>query len=136
MVRWVMETCPKCAGAEAVKNGNVRGKQRYRCKACGCNFTQSSMSRIPLEMRRKCIELYLEGVGFRGIERLTKVSHVTVMKWVKKLGDRIETLRPHNCGEVSVMELDEMWHFVQKKHKSVGCGLPTTVMERKSAGSI
>ena len=93
------------------------------------------MSRISLETRKKCIELYLEGVGFRGIERLTGVSHVSVMKWIKKLGDRIEQLRPKNGGEVSIMELDEMWHFVQKKHENAGAGLPMTATDKRSAVS-
>ena len=79
------------------------------------------MSRTPIETRIHCIRLYLEGVGFRGIERLTGVSNVTVMRWVKKLGDNIERFRPQT-GEVepmSVMELDEMWHFIQKKKQTL-----------------
>ena len=46
------------------------------------------------------------------------------MRWVNKLGDNIERLRPQT-GEVepvSVMELDEMWHFVQKKETNAGSG--------------
>ena len=69
----------------------------------------------------------MEGVGFRGIERLTGIPHTTVMSWVKKLGNDIERLKPNACdtGEiepVSVMELDEMWHFVQKKRTNAGSG--------------
>ena len=117
-------TCPKCACAEAVKNGKMQGKQRYRCKSCGCNYTQSSRYRIDRDTRVKCIRLYLEGVGFRGISRLTGVSHVIVQVWVKELGDSIERLRPQTEeGEaVSVMELDEMWHFIQKKETNAGSG--------------
>ncbi len=113
-------TCPKCACAEAVKNGKMQGKQLYRYKSCGCNYTQSSRYRIDRETRIKCIQLYLEGVGFRGISRLMGVSHVSVQKWVKRLGDDIEKFR-EETGEiepVSVMELDEMWHFVQKRTSS------------------
>ena len=84
----------------------------------------SSLSRTPIEIRLKCIRLYLEGVGFRGIARLTGTPHTTVMRWIKKLGDDIDRFRPQ-MGEVepvSVMELDEMWHFVQKKRTNVGSG--------------
>ena len=28
--------CPKCRNTEAVKNGIVRSRQRYRCRSCGC----------------------------------------------------------------------------------------------------
>jgi len=34
--------CPKCGRTEKVKNGFNRGKQRYKCKNCGCNYTGSS----------------------------------------------------------------------------------------------
>lgn len=80
------------------------------------------MSRFPIETRKRCIELYLEGVGFRGISRLTGVSHVTVMRWVKALADKIDVGMPESEKRVAIMELDEMWHFVQKKHKNAGCG--------------
>ena len=109
--------CPKCAATEAVENVIVQSKQRYKCKSCGCNYTQSSRYRIDRETRIRCIKLYLEGVGFRGISRLTGVSHVIVQHWVKQLGDTIERLGPQT-GEVesvSIMEMDEMWHFIQKK---------------------
>ena len=117
-------TCPHCRSAVRTKNGIVRGKQRYKCKDCGCNYTVSSLSRTPIDTRIECIRLYLEGVGFRGISRLTGIPHTTVMRWVHKLGDDIERLRPQ-AGEiepVSVMELDEMWHFVQKKRTNAGSG--------------
>ena len=116
--------CPKCRSFSHIKSGIVRNKQRYKCKDCGCNYTQSTLSRTPLDTRTYCIRLYLEGVGFRGISRLTGVAHTTVMRWVKKLGDDIERFR-EDTGEiepVSVMELDEMWHFVQKKQTNVGSG--------------
>ena len=32
-----MPTCKKCGSGRAVKNGVVGGRQRYRCKECGCN---------------------------------------------------------------------------------------------------
>ena len=114
--------CPKCRDSTAVKNGIIKGKQRYKCKGCGCNYTQSSRFRFSLETRRHCMELYLEGVGFRGIERLTGVSHVTVMRWVKALADKIESSTPQEEKRVAIMELDEMWHYVGKKKTNAGSG--------------
>ena len=125
-------TCPKCANAEAVKNGKMNGKQRFKCKSCGCNYTQSTRYRISREKRLECIRLYLEGVGFRGISRLTGVSHVSVLKWVRELGTRIEELRPKEGGSVNIMELDELWHFVKKSPTNAGSGLPMTEMDSKS----
>lgn len=112
--------CPKCRSAKAVKNGIMKQKQRYKCKKCGCNFTQSTMARIPLETRIEAIKLYLEGVGFRRIERLTSVHHTTVMKWVKNLASEIERLRPEMKAQITTIEIDEMWHFIQKNTKMLG----------------
>lgn len=33
-----MIECKRCGSTEAVKNGMVRGKQRYLCKQCGYHF--------------------------------------------------------------------------------------------------
>ena len=33
---------------------------------------------------------YLEGLSFRGIERILQVSHVTVIQWVRRWGKAIE----------------------------------------------
>ena len=95
-------------------------KQRYKCKQCGCNYTQATLYRIPLSKRIEAIKLYLEGVGFRGIERLTGISHNTVIKWVKQLATEIERLRPEIENTVVDVELDEMWHFIQKNSKMLG----------------
>ena len=83
----------------------------------------------------KAIKLYLEGVGFRGIERLTNVHHTTVIKWVKNLAAEIERLRPELQETVRTVELDEMWHFIQKKHKNAGSGLPGTETGKGLAAS-
>ena len=123
--------CPKCHCTEATKNGTMKQKQRYKCKACGCNYTQSTTYRIALSTRIEAIKLYLEGVGFRGISRLTGVHHTTVIQWVKHLASEIERLAPE-VEETSLdVELDEMWHFIQKKLKNAGSGLLGT--ESKSA---
>jgi transposase-like protein len=31
--------CTKCQSGHYVKNGIIRGRQRYKCKDCGNNFT-------------------------------------------------------------------------------------------------
>ena len=32
-------TCPHCRSAVRIKNGKIKGTQRYKCKDCGCNYT-------------------------------------------------------------------------------------------------
>lgn len=73
------ERCPKCGNEDYVKNGYNRGRQRYRCRNCGCNYTKSEKPGYPLSIKRKAIQYYLEGIGFRQIERVLVVSHVSVI---------------------------------------------------------
>jgi len=35
------------------------------------------------EIKRECLEMYVNGMGFRAIERVKKVHHTTVINWVK-----------------------------------------------------
>jgi uncharacterized protein YjcR len=93
------------------------------------------MSRTPVDRRMEAIKFYLEGVGFRGIERLTGISNVTVMRWVRALGEKIHEEKTISEQTVAIMELDELWHFIAKKNKNVGCGWRMTVMRDESVPS-
>ena len=42
--------CKRCGSEEQVKNGFMKGLQRYRCKACGLNFTETPPRGIPLHI--------------------------------------------------------------------------------------
>jgi transposase len=53
--------CKACGGEEQVKNGFMRGKQRYRCKACGLNFTDTPLPGKPLAMKVTAVLLYVSG---------------------------------------------------------------------------
>ena len=36
------------------------------------------------EVKESCLKMYLNGLGFRAVERVTGVNHNTVIRWVKK----------------------------------------------------
>jgi transposase-like protein len=58
---------------------------RYQCKRCTHNFTIAKLQHgIEQQYVALCLKLYLEGLGFRAIERVVGVSHVRVINWVKK----------------------------------------------------
>ena len=61
--------------------------------------------------------MYLEGNGFRRIERILKVSHVSVINWVKEAGANLEKV-PKKDEKVEVLELDEL--CVNKKTSGSG----------------
>ncbi len=122
--------CPKCKEKDKVKNGRAHGKQRYKCKGCGCNYTQSKPPGKPKAMKRKALQLYLEGLGFSAIGRFLNVSDVSVMRWIRAIAKEVRELRQDTPVEaVKVMELDEMWHFVKKKQGGLGSGLLMIVKE-------
>ena len=98
--------CPKCGSEKRVKSGFNNKKQRYLCKNCECNYTVGQRG-YPEHIKRKAIQLYLEGNGFRRIERILKVSHVSVINWVKNAGAKLDEI-PKKYGKVEVLELDEL----------------------------
>jgi hypothetical protein len=63
----------------------MNGKQRYRCKVCGFNYTTGFRGK-PIELRQEALKLYLDGMGFRAIGRVLNVSNVTVLNWVRANG--------------------------------------------------
>ena len=65
--------------------------------------------------------MYLNGMGFRGIERVTGVHHTTVINWVKKVGKLLPNADdPEVAPEVG--ELDELETFVGSKKTKYGYG--------------
>lgn len=121
--------CPKCSSLETVKNGFMKGSQRYVCKACVYTYTKPFRGKSK-ELKRKAIELYLEGLGFRAIGRTLNVSNVAVLKWVRAaaqvLKEQLTRELPSKKQEIQVMELDELWHYVLKKRIKLGFGSLST----------
>ena len=77
--------CPKCNAVKVVKSGIIDNRQRYKCKTCNYYFTVNKIGKsIDSYYVIKALQLYIEGVSYREIERLLGVSHVSVMNWVKK----------------------------------------------------
>ena len=118
--------CPKCLSKEYVRSGFNKGKQRYKCNKCQCNFTQSHGRGASLGKKLLALKLYLEGMGFRAIGRILGVNNVTVLNWIRTLGKSVkayvQTQMPDDIRHVDVVELDEMWHFTKKKNESFGFG--------------
>ena len=111
--------CPEYGSKEKVKNGYNRGKQRYLCKECGRNYI-GTKNGYPESTKREALRYYTEGLGFRQIERLMHVSHVTVINWVKKAAEELRRIEEEKKieKEIEVVELDEMC-ISFKKHLAV-----------------
>ena len=50
----------------------------------------------------------MEGIGFRRIERLLHISHVSVINWVRKAAKKIRDSELKEDKTTDILELDEM----------------------------
>ncbi len=113
--------CPKCESGDYVKNGKHHGKQRYKCKRCGCQFTQNHKHGVARPRKMLALLLYLSGLSMNRTAQIVGVSPVSVMNWMRAFGKEFEM--PEGYGEVVEVEIDEMWHFLQSKKTSSGSGV-------------
>lgn len=73
------------------------------------------------EMKRECLKMYVNGLGFRAIERVKNVHHTTIMNWVKQVGELLpDYYDPQTIPDVG--ELDELETFVGSKKTKSGYG--------------
>ena len=130
----MIDHCPKCKSTDRVKNGHIKGRPRFRCKECGYDYTviQKSTS-VPIDKKRLALQMYLEGLGFNSIGRMLNVSHVAVLKWIKRYGQQAEELRSDK--EIEIMEMDEMHSYIGSKKTISGYGLLLIDMENDSSTS-
>ncbi|WP_157867546.1 IS1 family transposase [Gloeothece citriformis] len=108
-------SCPKCASNNIRKNGHRRGKQNHQCQDCGRQFIDCySQVGYPKEVKENCLTMYVNGNGFRAIERITKVNHNTVIRWVRQVGIKLSNQK-ETSSIPDVAQLDELQTFVGKK---------------------
>jgi transposase len=113
--------CKGCGSEEHVKNGFMRGKQRYRCKACGLNFTDTPLPGKPLAMKVTAVLLYVSGLSMNRTAKLLGVSTPTIQAWIEQFA-KTYAQKPEPEGRAVVIELDEMWHYLKKSRTSSGSG--------------
>ena len=78
-------TCPKCKNDNIIKSGIVKNRQRYLCKDCSYSFTVlKEGKKIDAYFVVKALQLYIEGISLREIERILGISHVSVLNWIRK----------------------------------------------------
>ena len=109
-----MTKCKKCNHTKLVKDGFMKGSQRYKCTSCNYRSIYSQKGYFaPDSIKRKVLHLYLEGLGFRSIGRLLNYSHVSIYNWIKAFGKKLKTIA--SKSETKEVEIDEMHTYVSKK---------------------
>ncbi len=117
--------CPECNSTHIRKNGKRRGKQNHICVDCDAygglclrQFVENRETNRGYsdEIKRECLKMYVNGMGFRGIERVKGVHHTTIITWVKQVGELLpDAYSPETIPEVG--ELDELETFVGSKKR-------------------
>ena len=113
--------CKRCGSEEQVNNGLMRGKQRYLCKACGLNFTDTPARGKPLAMKAAAVLLYVSGLSMNRTAKLLGVSTPTVQACLEQFA-RAYAQKPEPEGRAVVIELDEIWHYLKKSPSRCGSG--------------
>jgi insertion element IS1 protein InsB len=75
--------CPACGGATLIRPGHACGRQRWRCKSCGRQFTRTEPRGMPAATKREAVGLYCAGLSMSAIGRRLGVSAQSVMRWVR-----------------------------------------------------
>ena len=118
------EACPACRGTVLIRSGHACGRQRWKCKGPGCGrqFTRTTPRGTPVEVKRQAIELYCLGLSMNAVAKRVGVSAQSMLRWVRDHA-HAHCPKPEPArGGTAVVEIDEVWHFVQKKPASSGSG--------------
>jgi transposase-like protein len=82
--------CRLCESNHTVKNGRRKYKQNYLCRDCRRQFLDDYDAKgYSSSMKKHCLTLYCNGMGFRAIERSTGVCHHTVIYWVQQVSRQL-----------------------------------------------
>lgn len=123
--------CPNCSSVEKIKAGIINQKQRYKCKGCNYFYTvQKQGKSIDEYYVNKALQLYLEGLSYREIERILGISHVSVMNWVKKYNVKRPFKKEYH-PTYKILNHVELHKFIQQKENLVGAGFLVTELGDK-----
>src|SRR5215210_3722455 len=111
--------CKRCGSEAYVKNGLMRGQQRYLCKGCGLNFTNTPPRGKPLALKAAAVLLYVSGLSMNRTAKLLGVSTPTIQVWLEQFAAAYAQ-KPEPEGRAVVIELDEMWHYLKKVRATLG----------------
>ncbi|NCT17031.1 MAG: hypothetical protein COZ75_03405 [Flavobacteriaceae bacterium CG_4_8_14_3_um_filter_34_10] len=124
-------SCPKCQSMSIIKSGIINNRQRFRCKNCNYNFTVNKIGKkIDSYYVTKSLQLFLEGLSYREIERIIGVSHVTVSNWVKEYKIK-RALQSDYHPSYKIYSHEELISYLKNKSNIIGAGMVITELGDK-----
>jgi len=135
-----VKQCKKCGSENNVKAGFIKGEQRYKCKDCGCQFVPTRHHGRPEKTKQIARLLYVCGLSLRTIGRIVHADASAVLDWVRDYA-RAAYEKPKPVSDEVVVELDEMWHYLQSKKTRSGSGkliveIPVNLSTGSAEGAI
>ena len=131
-----MDACPKCTHPHVVKAGKARGNQRWLCRGCGYQFTRTTPRGRPLWQKSLAVFLYCHGVSMNALGKMFGVRASSVLQWIRRFATE-HAAKPEPGGKAIVLEVDEMWHFLNKNGTNSGYGRLLIVIQATSlTGSV
>ncbi|MFB0903347.1 MAG: helix-turn-helix domain-containing protein [Nonlabens sp.] len=125
------QICPNCNSDKNIKSGIVGNRQRYKCKECKYFFSVNKIGKkIDDYYVNKSLQLYLEGLSYREIERILGISHVSIMNWVKKYNIK----RPYNSNyhpTYKILNAIELGEYFTNTSNIKGAGVVVTELGDK-----
>ncbi len=115
-------TCHNCQTACKRFGRHRNGLQRFRCRQCKKTFTEEHEK--PLDEMRlapdraiAALQLLLEGMSVRSVERVTEIHRDTILKLLVLAGKRCQQLMHERIQNLNVTDVqaDEIWGYVFKK---------------------
>jgi transposase-like protein len=112
---------PACPAPHVVRNGSLKGRQRYHCRTCGAWFgetTGTPMHRLrtpPAEVGRALLCVMRRG-SYRAAEEQTGHKAETIARWLRVAAAHAAALTEALVRdlELSELEIDEFWSFVRR----------------------
>lgn len=103
---------------------NKCGNQRYKCAVCGATFVPQTVGplgnmRLTLKQATTALNLLLEGMSVRSVERVTGICRKTLADLTTLVGANCQRLLDTKVTGVEAKEvaIDEIWSFVFAREK-------------------
>lgn len=125
-----MPSCKNCKSEKVVKSGFIRGKQRYQCKNCGCNFVEGDSRTNEKTALKKamCILLYSLGkVSYSELARIFDTWPSQVYRWITESGAKPPD--ESTPGSIKQMDFEEMWFYIRSKREEFGPSTPLVIAD-------
>ncbi|MBP2833656.1 IS1 family transposase [Aquimarina sp. U1-2] len=126
-----IKNCPNCGSSSFIKSGIINNRQRFKCKSCNYFFSVNKIGKkIDDYYVNKALQLYLEGLTYREIERILGISHVSIMNWVKKYNIK----RPYHTNyhpTYKIFNASEISNYFQNLNNLSGAGVVVTELGDK-----